>query len=421
MNKKFFLILLIFFSITKADIVSDLQLKNIDSLIITNQYNDVNNFFQNIDIELSNSDIDEYEFKVYSKIKNQYLRLCNYLLSMKDKDKTDYINSYKSIRNEYTEIKVGKMSKIYFDKFFIQIETDINKAFIYYNISYARRIIFYYKKDLRINENINLVKKYIELENYNFANSILDFLSLTSNKKTNDPDLISEIDSLKNHVKYQAYLQGVENQYHLTNKQINNKNMFGISFYSFIQSTSINENTNWMFNYILSDDFYTLLIDEINFQKGSGYALNYNYFIFDKISIGLTFYSNKMQYKVQDQKKILSFPVDIKFKSISPSINYYFKTGLGFRPYIGYGFQLNKIKRMEINTQWNSSDYSKLHKSGEIEMISQSRFIIGCDYINSNIHDFLFKLSFNDIMNHSQSKIIGKNSLFLEIGIFYCF
>jgi len=408
-----------------SQILSDFDYKNLDSYLIQTKYDRVINHFENLDslIIHNNIAIDQFDLANYNDIKFNYLSLIKYfhgIDSLSQKDIEDKGSTYKKYSHQLYQETSDKLLLYYFTQFKTELRANNYRSAIkYYSLANNRRYLIIKSNIALINEQILEIRAAIDKNDYNKAEALLGYVEIKANTINPEDEMRQEIISLRNNIDFQLRNIKIERIKFRRNEQPAFSYSLSASSIFIVYGSTIKKRQ--VLEYVSSENDYSIIrvIDFVNTESGRGLTIEASRMISKTLNINLGFHWGQVNLIATNDYSNIKSDLRIDYYSYKFGFDYYFKTSVGIRPYIGFGY--NKIFS-KLRDKVNLNIYDNLpydFNTSIDDNLDQLIVNFGHEYIYDSKSKIMFRLYLSMHYNLNDSRIIGAKGGLIGLSIGY--
>jgi len=408
-----------------SQILSEFDYNNLDRYLLQTNYDRIVNHFENLDSLIIYNDIaaDQIDLDNYNNIKIKYFSLIKYFReidSLSQKEIEDKGSTYAKYSNQLYQETTDRMSLYYFTNFKTELSANNYKSAIkYLSLAKNRRYLIVKSNIALIDEQILEIRAAIYKNEYNEAKILLDYVEIVAKTINPKDEMRQEINSLRDNIDFQLRNIEIERIKFRRNEQPAFSYSLSAGSIFIVYGSTIKKRQ--LLEYVSSETDYSIIkiIDYVNTESGRGLTIEASRMISKTLNINLSVNWGQVNLIATNDYSDFKSDLRIDYYSYKIGFDYYFRTSVGIRPYIGFGYNktFSKLRdTVNLRSVYNLPfDFNTAIDDNSDQLIVN----LGQEFIYDSKSKIMFRFYLSTHYNLNDSRIIGAKGGLIGISIGY--
>lgn len=427
-----FLCVLLLVSMGNAQVLTESEFNQLDSLLMLERFDQIANFFNfkkaviysEKDSIPETAELTNLESS-YENAKTQFINIPSLTADQMDQR----IGLYRTFTEKFIPEIGGEKSTQAFQSFISKADQGEKTAALkWYLLAYRLKIRHLEKQRDLMSVQLKYCEEKIAEGDYEEALQMIDCMECTTLNIACSVVSMEKMKYLK-----ELILQKIHEK-KTDERLLQNKNLVSRRFSVLIGGnnqalSSTVKNQSFPYNYYILSDVYDYVVEdeyeveEIKNLSSYGFSSQVNYY-FNSSELESRFVYGKGRYKYKNQFSGMFTSFEIYQYNFALLYNYYLRPYVGLRPFIGAGLQKTYIRSEGF---WNGANFywtfmgEKVENKEPEEWINQVLLNFGSGYMADSDSHFTLKLAATIFYNLNRSAIVGRVGLLLGLNIGYAF
>lgn len=420
--KRIILIFIILLNIAYSNVISDLSFAILDSIVMSENRNDLETFFLQQKYFIQKYEIDKNYNPELKLIESDYLALIDKNNSYKDlnqNDKKFVVNEF--LKNEALfSNKISGMTAVkYFEKAkVLYSQKEYFRSIKCLNIGLIRKKYHLISRKKYYESRIADINNFLMINDVPSAKIYIEIVSEEIKNKDASANIVKQISKLEYSIKkeYNKFLKKEKQNRYKT--KFGNKKSIEIGFNNNIIQEKTTENEIWILHY--NDKIKkNIAIDRFKQISSNSLFFSINKYFRNKYSIGGKVGFGKSVYKFISNE--LSDDFNVQRYYFSQYLNYYFRENIGIRPFVGielgeYFYNMKKYSYYS-NSGEDYIVYSYFESRQDFQI--QTNFRLGFEYINNEKSKLMLNTYLMPYLNIKDLDYCGNGGLMYAFSLSY--